>query len=96
MEYLTLEDGWVPFSIKYKFEDVMTEHIKSILIENICEQIQQLSELKIEHGSIKNDNIMFNYKNGDIRIIDFESSKIFKNKKTSELNTRNNFSCTSS
>ena len=74
MEYLSIEDGWIPHSEVYKFENVINKHLYHNQYELICKKINVLSKLGIEHGSLKADNIMFNYKDGNVRILDFESA----------------------
>lgn len=44
--------------------------------ENICSKAESLRELKIDHRSLKDDNILVNYETNDIMFIDFEEAII--------------------
>ena len=87
MEYLSIEDGWITHSEIYKFESITKKHILHDQYKNICDKINKLSRLDIDHGSLKGDNIMFNYKNGDVRILDYESSRITQKKQINSTGT---------
>lgn len=88
MQYLSIEDGWIPHSEIYKFAEIMNKYIYRNQYDLICEKINILTNLGIDHGSLKGDNIMFNYKNGDVRILDFESA--VKSTKT-DINTKGTY-----
>jgi predicted Ser/Thr protein kinase len=87
MEYLSIEDGWITHNEIHKFESITKKYILREQYENICDKINKLSSLNIDHGSLKGDNIMFNYKNGDVRILDYESSRITQKKQINSTGT---------
>lgn len=52
----------------------------NIAVAKLEEIKEHLSTNQIIHGDIKDDNVMINLSNGNVKLIDFGSSKIIKNK----------------
>ena len=85
IELLSDTDNWY---MLYDYEKKFGKD-KEIDI-NICQGIRKLEKIGIEHNDLQDINIFVNSKSKKIYFIDFEDSKIIKNKKESS-NLKNSF-----